>query len=110
MIGIDRNTGRTIGAFEQFVSRVTQVMTTPLGAREHRPGFGSRVPETLARNMGDELLLLAQAHATEAFYNPINGIGDFEPDQVVASRDANGVRLRFAGKWRHRRVTFEVHL
>ena len=24
MIGIDRNTGRTIDAFEQFVSRVTQ--------------------------------------------------------------------------------------
>lgn len=110
MIGIDRTTGRTLSAFDQFVSRVAQVMTTPLGAREHRPAFGSRVPETLARNMGDDLLLLVQAHAVEAFYNPVNGIDDFEPSEVVASRDTNGVRLRFAGKWRYGDATFEVSL
>ena len=99
MIGMDRRTGRTIGAWAQFVSRVTQVMTTPLGSREHRRRFGSRVPETLA-----------QAHAIDAFYNPANGIGDFRVESCVATRrpDGPGILLKFRGVWRHERVQFEV--
>ena len=110
MIGIDRATGRTLSAWGQFVSRVTQVMTTPLGAREHRREFGSRVPETLARNMSDELLLTAQAHAIDAFYNPVNGLDDFSVESCVASRreDGDGVLLKFRGVWRQQRVKFEV--
>lgn len=108
MIGIDPRTGRTLNDWDQFVERATQVMTTPLGSREHRRGFGCRVRETLAHNMGDDLLLQAQAYATDAFYNPINGIGDFTPSVVLAERGASGVRLSFAGTWRNRRATFEV--
>ncbi|MEC8917767.1 MAG: phage baseplate protein [Pseudomonadota bacterium] len=110
MIGIDRKTGRTLTGFQEFVARVEQVMTTPLGAREKRPDFGSRVPETLARNMGDDLLMLVQAHALEAFYNTANGLTDFTPDQVVATRGANGVLLRISGQWRYGAETFEVPL
>lgn len=110
MIGMDRRTGRTLSAWDQFVSRVTQVMTTPLGAREHRRAFGSRVPETLGKNMGDALLLTAQGHAVDAFYNPANGIGDFTVESCVATRreDGYGILLRFKGVWRHQRVQFEV--
>lgn len=110
MIGMDRRTGRSIGAWDQFVSRVTQVMTTPLGSREHRRRFGSRVPETLGKNMSDALLLTAQAHAIDAFYNPANGIGDFRVDSCVATRrtDGPGILLKFRGVWRNERVQFEV--
>lgn len=110
MIGMDRSSGRTLSAWEQFVSRVTQVMTTPLGAREHRRTFGSRVPETLGKTMSDELLLTAQAYAIDAFYNPDNGLTDFSVESCVASRrDAGaGVLLKFTGVWRHERVQFEV--
>jgi len=110
MIGMDRRTGRTIGAWDQFVSRVTQVMTTPVGSREHRRTFGSRVPECLGKNMSDELLLKAQGYAIEALYNPANGIGDFSVESCVASRrsDGPGVLLSFKGIWRHERVKFEV--
>lgn len=108
MIGIDRETGATLDDWDQFVSRVTQVLTTPVGAREHRRAFGSRVRETLGKFMGDDLLLRAQAYALEAFYEPANGIGDFKPEQVIASREGNGLRLRFVGAWKNRRMTFEV--
>lgn len=108
MIGIDPRTGRTIDAWEQFVSRVAQVMTTPIGGREKRRDFGCRIPETLAKNTGDDLLLLAQSYAIESFYNPANGLEDFTPSRCVASRHASGIRLRFEGTWRHQQTTFEV--
>lgn len=108
MIGMDRDTGRTIDGWQQFVSRATQVLTTPIGGREHRRRFGSRVPELLGRLTSDEVLILAQGRAIAAFYEPINGITDFQPTRCVASRHATGLRLAFEGTWLTRRVTFEV--
>lgn len=108
MIGIDPATGRTLDGWAQFVARVGQVMSTPIGGREKRRAFGSRVPETLAKTTGDDLLLLVQSYAIQAFYVPLNGLEDFEPTRCVASRHANGVRIYFEGKWRHQKATFEV--
>lgn len=108
MIGMDRETGRTLDAWPQLVSRVTQVMTTPLGGREHRRRFGSRVPELLGRLNSDDVLILAQSRALAAFYEPINDIGDFKPTRCLASRHASGIRLAFDGIWRRQRVQFEV--
>lgn len=108
MIGMDRATGRTLDGWQQFVSRVSQVLTTPLGGREHRRRFGSRVPELLGRLNSDDVLILAQSRAIDAFYEPVNGINDFQPTRCVASRHATGLRLAFEGTWRRRRVTFEV--
>ncbi|MBF4218597.1 phage baseplate protein, partial [Vibrio anguillarum] len=39
MIGIDRRTGKMLTGFDQFVSRVTQVMSTRIGSREKRRNF-----------------------------------------------------------------------
>lgn len=108
MIGIDRDTGATVDDWPQFVQRATRALTTPLGTRQKRPLYGSRLPTRLARNTGDDLLLLAQGDTAEAFYNPANGISDFEPEVIVATRTDDGVRLRMAGTWRNRKMTFEV--
>lgn len=108
MIGVDRNTGRTLTGWAQMVSRVEQVMTTRIGAREKRRQFGSRVPETLAKNMSDQQLMLAQSHAIDAFYNPENGISDFIPTRCVASRRDTGIALRFEGAWEGQQRQFEV--
>lgn len=108
MIGMDRETGRTIDAWPQLVSRITQVMTTPIGGREHRRRFGCRVPELLGRLNSDDVLILAQSRAIAAFYEPINDIGDFKPTRCVASRHPTGLRLAFDGTWQRQRVTFEV--
>ena len=108
MIGIDRNTGRTLTGWEQMISRVQQVMTTRIGGREKRRGFGSRVPETLGRNMSDQQLILAQSYAIDAFYNPINGISDFQPTRCIAGRHDSGITLRFEGTWQGQLSTFEV--
>jgi len=108
MIGIDRDTGATVDDWPQFVQRATRALTTPLGTRQKRPDYGSRLPTRLARNTGDDLLLLAQGDTAAAFYNPANGISDFEPEAIVATRTDAGLRLRMAGTWRNRKMTFEV--
>lgn len=108
MIGIDRKTGRTINEWEQFVSRVTQVMTTQISRREKRREFGSRIPELLSENMSDGVLMLAQSYAIEASYPAINGLSEFSPSRCVASRSTSGIVLRFWGKWAGQDVEFEV--
>ncbi|UVM49366.1 MULTISPECIES: phage baseplate protein [unclassified Pseudomonas] len=108
MIGIDRNTGATVDDWLQFVQRATRALTTPLGTRQKRPLYGCALTELLGRNLGDDLLILAQSHAAQAFYNKHNGIDDFEPQVIVASRYGAGLLLRFAGTWKNRNQTFEV--
>ncbi|RON01816.1 phage baseplate protein [Pseudomonas brassicacearum] len=108
MIGVDRNTGAAVDDWLQFVQRATRALTTPLGTRQKRPLYGSLIPDLLGRNVGDDVLILAQSHAAQAFYNKENGIGDFEPEVIVASRRGAGLLLRFAGTWKNRKQTFEV--
>lgn len=108
MIGIDRDTGATVDDWPQFVQRATRALTTPLGTRQKRPLYGCRLLTRLGKNLGDGLLLLAQSDAVEAFYNEANGIDDFKPDTVVATREGAGLRLRLAGTWHNRKMTFEV--
>lgn len=110
MIGLDRSTGETVDDWPQFVQRATRALTTPLGTRLKRPNYGSELPSLLARNLGDDVLLLAQSHAVATFYNADNGVDDFEPSTVVATRrtDAPGLSLRLAGTWHNRKMTFEV--
>ncbi|NRD72689.1 phage baseplate protein [Shewanella sp. VB17] len=110
MIGIDRSTGRSIDGFAQLVSRVTQVMTTPLSGRAKRPTFGSKVRENLAANMSASMLVRIQAASIEAFYNPVNGLQDFVPSSCVAKRHATGLSLYFEGQWQGRSIKFEVPL
>ena len=110
MIGIDRQTGRTIHGHEQFISRVEQVMTTPFSARIKRGGFGSKVPHYLSANTSDSNLGLMQAAAIEAFYHAPNGIGEFAPDRCVAKRHADGVTLHFYGELDQQSIKFEVTL
>ncbi|MET0848994.1 MAG: phage baseplate protein [Pseudomonas sp.] len=108
MIGIDRNTGATVDDWPQFVQRATRALTTPLGTRQKRPLYGSLIPNLLGQNLGDDLLMLAQSHAAQAFFNQQNGIGDFQPQVIVASRHGAGLLLRFAGLWKNHNQTFEV--
>ena len=108
MIGIDRNTGAAVDDWLQFVQRAIRALTTPLGTRQKRPLYGSMIPQLLGQNLGDDLLILAQSHAAQAFYNPQNGIADFEPQVIVANRQGAGLLLRFAGTWKNRKQSFEV--
>ncbi|TVT82388.1 phage baseplate protein [Pseudomonas sp. H3(2019)] len=108
MIGVDRNTGAAVDDWLQFVQRATRALTTPLGTRQKRPLYGSLVPDLLGQNVGDDVLILAQSHAAQAFYNKENGIDDFSPEVIVASRQGAGLLLRFAGTWKNRKQTFEV--
>lgn len=110
MIGIDRNTGTTLDDWPQFVQRATRALSTPLGTRQKRPLYGSNLPALLAKNMTDELLILAQSEAVATFYNAANGISEFSPSIVVASRSQSGLLLRFEGTWTNRKMTFEVLL
>ncbi|MGI2002042.1 phage baseplate protein [Shewanella frigidimarina] len=99
MVGIDRLSGKKLTGFDQFVSRVTQVMSTQIGTREKRRNFGSKLPSLLSKPTSGSLLSLAQTYSMEAFLNAENGISDFKPNRVVATRHSNGITLRFEGKW-----------
>lgn len=110
MIGIDRKTGRKIDGFDQFVSRVTQVMTTPFGARVKRPGFGSNVRNYLSANMTDGVKVQVQSAAIEAFYISANCVSDFVPSRCVCRRGESGFSLYFEGAWNGRSMSFEVPL
>ncbi|WP_248769645.1 phage baseplate protein [Pseudomonas sp. MWU12-2345] len=108
MIGIDRNTGATVDDWPQFVQRATRALTTPIGTRQKRPLYGSELLLLLGKNLGDDLLILAQSAAVAAFYNEANGIGDFVPDVVVAVRHGAGLKLKLSGTWHNRKMSFEV--
>jgi phage baseplate assembly protein W len=108
MIDIDRNTGATVEGWAAFVNRATRALTTPLGTRQKRPLYGAEVMGLLGQNLGDDLLLLAQSHAADAFYNPDNGVSEFKPDVIVATRNGAGLVLRFSGTWRNETKEFEV--
>lgn len=111
MIGIDRQTGTAITGFDNFVSRLTQVMSTQIGSREKRRKFGSRLPSLLSKTTSGHVLSLAQTYAMEAFLNPVNGLADFIPSRVVSSRHSNGITLRFEGQWNGRWVDpFDINL
>lgn len=108
MIGIDRETGATVDDWPQFLQRATKALTTPLGTRQKRPLYGTNATSRLGQNMTDELLILAQSDTVEAFYNPVNGIDDFVPDVVLATRHETGLRLSISGIWHNRKMVFEV--
>jgi uncharacterized protein len=62
------------------------------------------------RNTGaavDDWLQFVQ-RAARAFYNVENGIADFQPQVIVATRQGAGLLLRFAGTWKNRQQSFEV--
>lgn len=108
MIGIDRDTGATVDDWPAFVQRATRALTTPLGTRQKRPEYGCRLLTRLGKITGDSLLMLAQADAADAFYNEANGIGEFKPETILATRAGAGLRLQLAGTWHNRKMTFEV--
>lgn len=108
MIGIDRQTGKRVTDYDQLVSRVIQVMTTPLGGRIKRSKFGSNVRQYLSANMSDIMLVKLQSAALEAFHNTENGLQDFNVDRCVASRHETGLNLYFSGIWQGRKINFEV--
>jgi hypothetical protein len=108
MIGIDRVTGQQIDDFEQFTSRVIQVLTTAIGGREKRQRFGSRVRNTLGHNNSNATLSLVQNYALEAFYVPENGLSDFLPSRCVARPTRDGITLSISGVFNGFNRTLEV--
>lgn len=108
MIGIHRKTGAKVDDWAQFVERATRALTTPIGTRQKRPLYGTTLIELLGKNLGDDLLILAQSATVAAFYNEANGVEDFEPSVVVATRAGAGLRLSLSGTWKNRKMSFEV--
>lgn len=111
MIGMCRKTGRTITEWDQFISRITQVMTTHISARNKAREFGSQLPATLSRNTNNATLALIQTYAMGAFMNPANGLEDFTPSRIVAERVKDGTSVTFYGEWNGRMIEpFTINL
>lgn len=110
-IGMCRKTGRTLKGWDQFLSRLTQVLTTYVTARNKVRGFGCLVPTLLSKNASNATLSLLQHYVMAAFSNPENGIDDFTPSRVVAERTSNGATITIYGTWNDQAVSpFTVEL
>ncbi|WP_125782842.1 GPW/gp25 family protein [Pseudoalteromonas rubra] len=110
MLGIDRETGRAIEGVEQLASRITQVLTTPVGGRVKRPQFGSDVRRYLGANLTDGTLMRIQAAALQALYKKVNGVTDFKVSRCIPVRHDDGCKLYFEGVWQNTPVNLEVPL
>ena len=98
MIGIDRNTGAAVDDWLQFVQRATRALTTPVGTRQKRPLYGSKIPQLLGQNLGDDLLILAQSHAADAFYNANKKDKGQGPSKRLARDETNDRKWKHANK------------
>lgn len=110
MIGMDRRTGLAIDDTAQLVSRLTQVMTTPKGARNRVREFGSDVVKHLSANVTPTTALLMKSAAFSATKEPVNGLLDFECSQITIQPTSDGCRMEFTGKFNGKTETVSVPL
>lgn len=111
MVGIDRRTGRTVAGWDLFLVHVEDVLTTALGSRQKRREYGSRLPELLAKNVGERLQMLAMVYAAQAFASAENQLASrFVLERVVAQAVEGGLVLRFWGRWQGGDVSFDVRV
>ena len=75
---IDRKTGESLDGFTLYAQRVIDVLTTPLGSRVKRRGYGAKVPELLGRGTSQGNGTRLQVWTAQAFNNPLNGLKDGE--------------------------------
>ncbi len=109
MIGLSRKTGQVLSGWALFIELVEDALTTQLGSRQKRRDYGSRLPELLAKNSGDDLLMKAQIYATETFIHPPNNLSHlFTASRIVARRHTSGIRLQITGDYNGQAATFEV--
>ncbi|WP_163836971.1 phage baseplate protein [Spartinivicinus ruber] len=108
MIGIDRVTGKTITGETQLISRIQQVITTPIGGRLKRRAFGSRVPELMGQLQTPQNAMLAQMYILEALKNPANDVQDFTPKRCQVMAGEQGFIAVLTGQWEEKNTTLEV--
>lgn len=110
MIGMDRRTGRTISGVAQLASRLQQVFTTQLGARNRRRRFGSNVPAKLGHNVNPVLLLTAKAEMFDALADPANGCTDFRARNIQLQATDTGFVAELSGRYTGADITVRVPL
>ncbi len=100
MIGLSHSTGQILAGWALFLELVQDALTTPLGSREKRRDYGSRLPSLLGKITGDDVLTKAEIYATETFVHPPNKLRQmFTVQQVQAQRIENGLQLYISGQY-----------
>lgn len=61
MTGMSRTTGRSLTTEEHIGQSVTDILTTPLGSRVERRGYGSLIPDLIDQPINPANLLRIQA-------------------------------------------------
>jgi len=91
---IDRETGASLTGFQEYAQRVFDALTTPLGSRIKRRGYGSKVPDIQGRNQSTGNGIRLQVWAAQTFDNPINGLGDGQLLNVDVYLSESGYKLK----------------
>lgn len=96
--GTDRITGRLITGVPYLWQRLSDVISTPVGALVGRREFGSRMFEVLDRNVDGDFFMDAFVRLAEAVNNKANGLDDFRLSTMrIEKPAANHIELILAG-------------
>jgi len=89
-MAMNNTTGKHIEGVAWLKQRLTDVMTTPLGTRVMRRGYGSELFDLIDQPMTARWLVQVYAATAKAVANPINGLPDFKLMRVNATRNVDG--------------------
>lgn len=110
MIGIDRQTGKTISGTEQLASRIREVFTTKIGTLPKRRGIGTDLLNRLGNNLTDIEVAQTQHHLLERLKDPVNGLIDVTIQQAsIRTIDATAI-ITVRGQFKADNSPFEVNL
>lgn len=109
MQGIDRKTGKILTGWALFVSHAADVLTTQIGTRRKRRGYGSCCPELQGKNNGPYNQMLMRAFVAQAFENPDNGlVNRFELKFIDVKPTTDGFSVSVHGYYEGIQKTVEV--
>lgn len=91
---IDRKSGQTLTGWAIYAHRIEDVLTTQVGERIRRRGYGSKLPKLQGKPLSAGNLARVQVWTAEAFHNAENGLNDGKLETINVSTGKTGFRLK----------------
>ena len=87
---IDSKTGQTLTGWARMAARWQDVLTTPVGSRQRRRSYGSKLPQLQGQPLSDANKARGSVWVMESFYNSINSLGNSQLHQVAVTTGETG--------------------
>ncbi|MDH5179767.1 MAG: baseplate assembly protein W [Gammaproteobacteria bacterium] len=87
---MNNKTGKRLVGVAWLRQRLADVLTTPVGTRLMRRGYGSRLFELIDQPMSPRWKIQFYAAVVEAVENPVNGLADFQVSRAQLLNSSTG--------------------